>query len=208
MAKTTKNKTNKNVVNEVEIVMDAKVEFVPLSLDELKEIITIKNTIGVIAKQTMVHTIYNSCVRMDADNGIYYIDYIMQSVAYYFAMLEQYTNFYDVVENAQEYSYEYLKDIGMFDYVSITVSSDLSEVDEMVNEFVTRVADLNSMGSFIYRIIGEGIKNMPKLDVAKILKDIPNVINGIDKDIIKTVVGELKGGNGGKIINMANAKKK
>ena len=208
MAKTTKNKTNENVVNEVENVMDVKVEFTPLSLDELKEKIEIKNTVSVLAKQTIVNTIYNSCVKTDADNGIYYIDYIMRTVAYDFSVLEQYTNFYDVVENAQEYSYEYLKDIGVFEYVCEMVSSNLMDIDEMIYGFIQRVNDLNSVGSVIYRLIGEGVKNMPKLDVNKVLKEIPKVINSIDKDIIKTVVGEFKNGNGGKIINMANAKNK
>ena len=207
MAKTAKNKTNENVVNEVDNVMNEKIEFVPLSLDELKEKIEVKKTISVLAKQAIVNTIYASCVKLDTDNGVYYVDYIMKNVAYYFSILEQYTNFYDVVENAQEYSYEYLKNVGVFDYVVIEASSDLTEVDEAVSEFITRVADLNSVGSCIYRLIGEGIKNMPKLDIAKVLKDLPSVINGIDKDIIKTVVGEFKNGNGGKIINMANINK-
>ena len=217
MAKTTKKEVKENIVNEVENVMDVnkemnqdtvEVKFAPLSFDELKEKIEIRNTIGVLPKQTMVHTIYDSCVKLDDKNGIYYIDHIMQNVAYDFSMLEQYTNFYYVVENAQEYTYEYLKDVGLFDYVYQTVAKDLVEVDETIYDFGARVADLNSIGSVVYRMIGEGIKNMPQLDVHKVLKEIPSVINGIDKDIIKAVVGEFKGGNGGNIIKMANAKNK
>jgi hypothetical protein len=160
------------------------------------------------AKQTIVNTVYTSCVKEDTIGGVYYLDHIMKMVAYDFSILEQYTNFYNVVENAQEYSYEYLKDIGIFDYVCEIVSLDLIEINEMIIDFTTRVSDLNSTGSFVYRLIGEGVKNMPKLDVNKVLKEIPKVINGIDKDIIKTVVGEFKDGKGGNIIKMANAKNK
>lgn len=213
MAKTTKKEVKENMVNEVENVMNEtkdvpKVEFTPLSFEELKEKIEVRKFIGVLAKQTMIDVIYNSCVKLDDKNGVYYIDHIMKNVAYNFAMLEQYTNFYYVVENAQEYSYEYLTNIGMFDYVYTAVVADLVEVDEMIYDFGARVADLNSVGSCVYRLIGEGIKNMPKLDVSKVLKEIPQVINGIDKDIIKTVVGEFKDGKGGNIIKMANAKNK
>ena len=217
MAKTTKKEVKENIVNEVENVMDVnkevgqdtpKVEFTPLSLDELKNKITIAETIGILAKQAIVNIVYNSCVKLDDDNCVYYVDHIMKAVAYNFAILEQYTNFYDVVENASEYTYEYLNKIGLFDCVKDVVWKDVEEVDAMICDFTFRVADLNSVGSCIYRMIGEGIKNMPKLDVAKILKDIPTVINGIDKDIIKAVVGEFKNGNGGNIIKMQNANKK
>ena len=208
MAKTTKKETNKNVVNEVENTMDKKVEFVPLSFDDLKEKITIQDTIGVVAKQIIVDIVYDNCVKLDNYNGVYYIDHIMKSVAYNFAILEQYTDFYNVVENASEYTYEYLKQIGLFDYVKSIVYKDVEEIDEMIYDFASRVMDLNSVGSCVYRLIGEGVKNMPKLDVAKVLKDLPSVINSIDKDIIKTVVDEVKNGNAGNIIKMANAKKK
>ena len=217
MAKTTKKETKENIVNEVENVMDVntemnqempKVEFTPLSFDELKEKIIVAETIGIVAKQMIVDVVYNSCVKLDNDNGIYYIDHIMKNVAYDFATLEQYTDFYSVVENASEYTYEYMSKIGLFDYVKSVIHKDMEAVDEMIYDFASRVIDLNGVGSCVYRLIGEGIKNMPKLDVHKFLKDLPSVINGIDKDIIKSVVGELKNGNAGNIINMANAKKK
>lgn len=217
MAKTTKKEVKENIVNEVENVMDAntemnqempRVEFTPLSFDELKEKIIVTESVGIVAKQMIVDVVYNSCVKLDNYNGVYYIDHIMKNVAYNFATLEQYTDFYNVVENATEYTYEYLKQIGLFDYVKSVIYKDVEEVDDMIYDFPSRVMDLNSVGSCVYRLIGEGIKNMPKLDVAKVLKDLPSVINGIDKDIIKTVVGEFKNGNGGNIIKMANAQNK
>lgn len=204
-------KVVENIVNEVENVMEEnvemveQVEFVKLTLDEIKEKITVKNKIGVLAKQEMVQVIYNSCVTKDETNGIYYIDAIMREVAYNYAVLGNYTDFYSVVENAAAYEYDYLDEIGVFDYVSANLSNDIMSVRDAVCGFEARVIDLNSVGSCLYRIVGDGIKNMKNVDIGKFLKDIPKAINSIDKDVIKIVTSELKNGN---VINMPNVNKK
>lgn len=204
-------KVVENIVNEVENVMEEKVEvveqvdFVKLTLDEIKDKITIKNKIGVLAKQKIVKVVYDTCVKKDDGNGIYYIDTIMRDVAYNFAILDDYTDFYSVVENAADYSYDYLDEIGLFDYVRANLSDDVMCVRDAICGFESRVIDLNSVGSCLHRIVGDSTKNMKNLDLGKLLKDIPSVINGIDKDVLKIFANELKGGN---IINMSKVNKK
>lgn len=202
-------KVTENIVNEVENVMEEKVEtveFVALSLDEIKDKITIKKKIGVLAKQEIVKVVYDSCVKKDDANGVYYLDRIMGRVAYDFAVLSNYTDFYSVIENAPIYTYDYLDEIGLFDYVLENMTDDIDSVSAAIDDFESRVAALNSVGACLHRIVGEGFKNMPTMsDFRKLLKEIPKVLNSVDKDVIKTFAGEFKNGN---IINIANAKKK
>ena len=190
------------VVSEEVQTEDVLFELPELTLDELKEKITIKQRMGVIAKQEVINTVYNSCVKKDEQNGIYYIDSIMLQVAYDLAMLGNCTDFYTVVENAAAYNYDDLNEIGIFDYVDTVVNiEDISDIDNAIEGFSNRVADLNGIGSFMYRILGDFTKKTADIDFNKLLKDIPKAINGIDKDVIAIVAKELGNGQLGKILN-------
>lgn len=173
-----------------------------LTLDEFKEKLIIKEKASIAEQKMLVQTVYDSCVKKDEENGIYYIDYIMQLVAYSFSILSYYTNYYEIVENADGYTYEYLDEIGLFDYVVSNIDTDM--VWAMINNFDTRVADLNSVGCFVYRVVDKATKNMPDIkDLQKLIKSVPKVINGIDKDVLAVFAKDLKDG---KVINIDKAK--
>lgn len=190
-----------NVVNEV-VAEETTEPPTLLTLDEFKEKLIIKNKTSIAEQQMLVETVYDSCVEKDEENGIYYIDYIMLQVAYNFSILQYYTNYYEIVENTDVYTYEYLDEIGVFDYVA--ENTDTGAVWVMVNDFTTRVADLNSVGCFMYRIADRFTKNMPSAkDLSKLVKSLPRAINNIDKDVLAVVAKELKDG---KVINIDKAK--
>ena len=73
-----------------------------LTLDEFKEKLVIKEKTSIAEQQMLVQTVYDSCVKKDEKNGIYYIDYIMLKVAFNFSILQYYTNYYEIVEQIKE----------------------------------------------------------------------------------------------------------
>lgn len=173
-----------------------------LTLDEFKEKLTIKKKASISEQQMLVQTVYDSCVKKDEENGIYYIDYIMQLVAFNFSILQYYTNYYDVVEGADNYTYEYLDEIGVFDYIADNIDTDVVWV--MIDDFDTRVTNLNGVGCFVYRIADRFTKNLPDVkDFNKLIKSIPKVINSIDKDVLAVFAKDLKDG---KVVDINKAK--
>lgn len=193
----TMQETVENTVNKVvdEAVTEETVETPTLlTLDEFKEKLTIKKRASVVEQQMLVQTVYDSCVKKDEENGIYYIDYIMLQVAYNFSVLQYYTDYYEVVEGSDNYTYEYLDEIGVFNYVAENI--DVGVVRAMIEGFELRVANLNSVGSFVYRLLGDFTKKMPDIkDLNKIIKNIPKALNSIDKDTISIFAKELGNGN-------------
>ena len=138
----------------------------------------------------------------------------MAQVAFDFAMLGNCTNFYEVIENASVYTYDYLNELDVFNCVLMGVNTDdYKDIIAVIKGFADRVANLNSVGCFIYRILGDFTKKMPNIDVNKLIKDIPKALNGIDKDVLAVFAKELGNGqigkilNGKKVVNMADIKK-
>ena len=171
------------------------VEIPTLTLEDFKEKVTVKERIGFLEKQALIQSVYDGCVKKDEANGIYYIDYITLDVYSNLAMLGMYTDYYEVIEYANNYSYDYLDEIGIFNYVFDIVVKDFINVKYAIEEFETRVADLNSIGSCLYRIINEALVKLPDVkDINKLINNLPKAINKIDKDTLSIFAKEL--GNG------------
>lgn len=192
-------KKAENVVEmeQKEVKADKNVIEIPaLTLDDFKEKVTIKERIGFVDKQAIIQLVYDGCVVKDEENGIYYIDSIMQDVNYRLAILGMYTNYYDVIEYATNYSYDYLNEIGVFSYVLNIVNTDVLDIDYAIDDFKSRVESLNSVGAFMYRTVDKIVKDMPTMkDLNKLINNLPKLINGVDKDVLKIFAGELKNGN-------------
>jgi hypothetical protein len=181
-----------------------------MTLDEFKEKVEIKKFISIYAQKQIVEMVYSNCVVEDTANGIYYIDEIMQQVALDFAVLEHYTNFYDVIENAQAYTYDYLYEVGVFGYLndkSKNGEMDVHNVCRAISNFTMRIADLNNVGSCLHRTIKEVVSNLPKVDLDKAIKGLtkalPKAINSIDKEVLNIFVKDLKEG---KVLKMNDKK--
>ena len=188
------------VVAEKSVVLD-------MTLEDFKDKVEIKKNISIYAQKQIVDIVYANCVINDEENGVYYIDEIMQQVALDFAVLEHCTNFYDVIENAQLYTYDYLYEIGVFGYLS-----DMSKDGQMdihnacvaITNFNERVASLNSVGSCLHRLVKDFIKKMPDAkSLDKIIKGLPKAINSIDKDVLGALANKS---NNGKILKVDNDK--
>lgn len=188
-----------NVVEmeQTEVKADKNVIEIPaLTLDDFKEKVTIKERIGFVDKQAIIQLVYDGCVVKDEENGIYYIDSIMQDVNYRLAILGMYTNYYDVIEYATNYSYDYLNEIGVFSYVLNIVDADVLDIYYAIDNFKSRVKSLNSVGACLYRTVDKIVKDMPTMkDLNKLINNLPKLINGVDKDVLKIFAGELKNGN-------------
>lgn len=182
------------------------VEIPTLTLEDFKEKVTVKERIGFLEKQALIQSVYDVCVKKDEANGIYYIDYITLDVYSNLAMLGMYTDYYEVIEYANNYSYDYLDEIGIFNYVFDIVVKDFINVKYAIEEFETRVADLNSIGSCLYRIINETLVKLPDVkDINKLINNLPKAINKIDKGVLEVFAKEFKNGT---VVNQVIGQKK
>jgi hypothetical protein len=196
---------------------DTVVEFFPMTLDELKEKITVKPRVGFIEKQAIVRSVYDTAVVKDEINGIYFVDQIMLTVSFSLALLSAYTDFYEVVgKNASNYGYDYLDETGMFDYIRENINyTDFRELKTAVNDIRNRVDSLNSVGSCIYRTVGDFVNKIPDTkELGKLVKSLPKVLNNVDKDVLGVFAKELGNGtilskmaeNNNKVIDINNSK--
>ena len=101
--KTNVNITENGVVNEqdnaqvsADNAQETVKELPKINLEEFKQKVTIKKYIPFSSKKSIVDLIYTNCVIKDEENGIYFIDTLMKEMAYNFAILDYYTDFYDV----------------------------------------------------------------------------------------------------------------
>lgn len=185
-------------VQNVETVQEAVQEkpFMPLTFEEIKEKITVKSRCDVVAKKGLLQLVEDTCVVNDEINGIFYIDEIMQMVGVHLGQLTYYTDFYTVIENADKYTYDYLYECGLFNYIESNIDKkDYEVVQEAIYSLYDKVRNLNSTGACLYRIVDNAIKNLPDAkDINKLIKGLPKVVNSIDKDVIGIFAKEL--GNG------------
>lgn len=181
-------------VQNVEAVQEKP--FVPLTFEEIKEKITVKSKCDVVAKQGFLRLVEDNCVVKDEINGIFYIDEIMEMVSVHFGRLSYYTDFYTVIENAGQYTYDYLYECGLFEYIASNIDkSDYDVIQESIYNLYSKVKDLNGVGACLYRIVDKAMKNLPDVkDINKLIKGLPKAINGIDKDVLGMFAKEL--GNG------------
>ena len=203
-------------VENVETVQEEKV-FSPLTFEEIKEKITVKSRCDVVAKQGFLKLVEDTCVVKDEINGIFYIDEIMEMVSIHLGKLSYYTDFYEVIENAGQYTYDYLYECGLFDYIESNIDKkDYEVVQDAIYNLYDKVRNLNSVGSCLYRIVDNVMKNLPDIkDVNKLIKGLPKVINGVDKDVLGIFAQELGNGaisnrinNQDNVVDIATGKKK
>lgn len=203
--KTNVNITENGVVNEqdnAQISADNAQETVKelpkINLEEFKEKVTIKKYIPFSSKKSIVDLIYTNCVVKDEESGIYFIDTLMQEMAYNFAILDYYTDFYDVYENAREYSYDEIAEAGIFDYITDPYCDrydDICSLDDAIYKFDDRVKALNSTGASLHRILNGLLDKMPDVnELDKLMQDLPEVLNKVDPKVIEMFSKDLKNG--------------
>ena len=213
-----KKKVEKVEVNtEVENVETVQEKiFEPLTLEEIKEKITVKSKCTIFDKKTIVQLVENGCVEKDEINGVFYIDELMETVSKSFGILAYYTDFNMVVEDSGSYTYDYLYDCGLFDYIESQVDKkDMDILDSAIYGIYEKVRNLNSLGSCLYRIVDKTVKELPNMkDINKMIKGLPKVLNNIDKDTLAIFAKELGNGtianqviNKDNIVDITKAKK-
>jgi hypothetical protein len=180
------------IVNEtVETVQELTLE----SLEDFKNNVTIYPRVGFVKKQAMVQSVYDNSVVKDEENGVFYVDTIMSKMTFDVNMLSSYTNFYEVYKN--QYPYDFLNDIGVFNYVYSQIDiADMALVEEAVEERLMRVETLNSVGACLHRTIKEVVGKIPNAqDVGKLLNKLPKLLDKMDKEKLEIFTRELKNGN-------------
>lgn len=196
--------------NTVEVVKEEIVNEVvkELTLEDFKNNVIISPRIGFLNKQAMAQSVYDNSIVKDVENDVYYVDAIMQSVTFNINMLSSYTNFYEVYGDVSVYGYDYLNNIGIFDYVYTTIDEDdIAIVEYAINKNMKRVDMLNSTGACLRRTIKEVIGTLPEMkDFNKLLNNIPKMLNKVDKETLEVLVKEFKNGNVAEYA--ANKKKK
>lgn len=203
--KTNVNITENGVVNEqdnaqvsADNAQETVKELPKINLEEFKEKVTIKKYIPFSSKKSIVDLIYTNCVVKDEESGIYFIDTLMQEMAYNFAILNYYTDFYDVYENAREYSYDEIAEAGVFRYITDPYCDryeDICSLDDAIYRFNDRVNALNSTGTSIYRILNSLSDKMPDInELGKLMQDLPEVLNKVDPKVIEMFSKDLKNG--------------
>ena len=184
-----------NVETVQETVQEEKV-FSPLTFEEIKEKITVKSKCTIFDKKAIVQLVETGCIEKDEINGVFYIDDLMETVSKSFGILGYYTDFNTVVEDSGSYTYDYLYDCGLFDYIESQVDKkDMDILNSAIYGIYEKVRNLNSLGSCLYRIVDKTVKELPNMkDINKLIKGLPKVLNNIDKDTLAIFAKEL--GNG------------
>lgn len=196
--------------NTVEVVKEEIVNEVvkELTLEDFKNNVIISPRIGFLNKQAMAQSVYDNSIVKDVENDVYYVDAIMQSVTFNINMLSSYTNFYEVYGDVSVYGYDYLNNIGIFNYVYTTIDEDdIAIVEYAIDKNMERVDMLNSTGACLRRTIKEVVGTLPEMkDFNKLLNNIPKMLNKVDKETLEVLVKEFKNGNVAEYA--ANKKKK
>lgn len=185
-------------VTETNVQAEEVVKELPeITFEDFKEKVTVKEHLSYTDKQAIVQIVYNNTVIYDSDNGIYFIDNIMSKMSYNLTILDMCTDFYDVIENADLYDYDYLNQLGVFEYISLKIDdNDYQEIHTAIRNFKDRVEGLNSVGSCLHRIVNESFAKLPDMkDMNKLINNLPKAINKIDKDVIGIFAKELGNGN-------------
>ena len=169
-------------------------ELPKIILEEFEEKVTFKNYIPVTDKNTIIDFVWNNCVVKDEENGIYYIDSVMRDVAFHLAILKYYTDFYEVFEYAEDYSYDELAETGMFD--KITYVNDIEVITSVICfDFSDRVKAMNSTGSSLHRLLNGLLDKMPDVNkLSDMMQELPKVLNNVDPKVIEMFTKDLKNG--------------
>ena len=200
MAKATQKTETQAEETEVQETVEVK-DFEKVTLDEFKERVTFRPTISLSIKRDIIKLVSDNCIVEDKENGVFYIDYLMRDVVYDIAILNFYTNFDEVIDNAQLYTYDYLNSIGVYEYVRTnTLNSDLTEY--VIRTIENKVETLNSVGSCLNRVLNNVVAKIPDIkDINKTLNSLPKLLNKIDPKIVEAFTKDLKSGNIGESAN-------
>lgn len=168
-----------------------EVETQYITLDEFVENVKVKDYVSVKDKRDIINLVLENCIY--DDNGIYYVDFLTKHIATDYVLLDFYTDYKGTEP------YDYLKEIGVFEYIEEKVDvygDDFSNLYNIITEELTqRVNTLNSVGSVVTRKINEFVSKIPDIsEVSNLLGDIPNLLKNIDPNIINIFAKEL--GNG------------
>lgn len=170
-------------------------ELPKIILEEFKEKVKFKNYISLSDKTTIVDFVWNNCIVKDEINGIYYIDNLMKDVAFHLAILRYYTNFYEVYEYAEDYSYDELAEAGIFDCGEYHNSyNDISIVSDIVDySFGDRVKAMNSTGASLHRLFNGLLEKLPDInEINNVVKELPEILNKVDPKVIEMFTKDLK----------------
>lgn len=182
--------------NTENVVANETIKELPkITLEEFKEKVQFKNYIPLSDKKTIIELVWNNCVVKDEENGIYFIDSIMRDVAFHLAVLRYYTDFYDVYEYAEEYSYDELAETGIFDSIEYA-NNDIDSINDIVRfDFSGRVRAMNSTGSSLHRLLNGLLDKMPDMDkLGELIQELPKVLDGVDPKVIEVFTKDLKNG--------------
>lgn len=195
-----------NIVNEVEVSVNEQdnvsvdtqeviKELPKIILEEFEEKVKFKNYISISDKNEIINLVWNNCIVKDEENNIYYIDSVMQDVAFHLAVLRYYTDFYSIYEYAEEYSYDELAEAGIFKEIEHTNYDIYSISDIIYFDFARRVNAMNSTGASLYRLLGGLLDKMPDAnEISKTIKELPEVLNKVDPKVIEMFGKDLKNG--------------
>lgn len=182
--------------NTVNVVADEIVKPLPkIDLEEFKAKVKFKNYIPTSDKNVILDLVWNNCIVKDEANGIYYIDSIMRDVAFHLAVLRYYTDFYEVYEYAEEYSYDELAEAGIFVRIEY-LNDDIDSVNDIIQfNFEERVRAMNSTGSSLHRLLGSLLDKMPDVNkLGELMQELPKVLNNVDPKVVEMFAKDLKNG--------------
>lgn len=201
--------SNKKVIENVEVMENTEAlentenvvaeetvkELPKITLEEFKEKVTFKKYIPFSEKNSIIELVWNNCVVKDEENGIYFIDSIMRDVAFHLAVLRYYTDFYDVYEYAEEYSYDELAEVGIFNRVQYE-NYDIESINDIIQfDFEERVRAMNGTGSSLHRLLNGLLDKMPDANkLGEMMQELPKVLNNVDPKVIEMLGKDLKNG--------------
>ena len=179
---------NENIANEEVNEVKAKNKQ-PITLDEFKETVCILKHIGQYGQRAVINTLKKECIY--EENGMYYIDYLNFDIAFNLAIVNFYTDFVlDDVNN-----YDHLDSIGVFDYIMDKSKETYHLYNIIDKELKQKVNVLNSVGSVITRALNGFVNSMPDIaELKSVLNDLPNVLNGVDPNVLQIFSKELANG--------------
>lgn len=188
---------NTEVVENTEnVVAEETVKELPkITLDDFKAKVKFKDYIPFSDKKSILDLVWKNCVVKDEEHGIYYIDSIMRDIAFHLAILRYYTDFYDVYEYAEEYSYDELAKSGIFERLEY-LNDDIELINNVVQfDFDNRVNAMNSTGSVLHRLLNGLLDKMPDVNkLSEMMQELPKVLNNVDPKVIEMFGKDFKNG--------------
>lgn len=187
---------NVEVMENVSVDTQETVKELPkITLEDFKAKVKIKNYIPHASKNSIIELVWTNCVEKDEENGVYFIDSIMRNVCFHLTVLRYYTDFYEVFEYAEEYSYDELAEAGIFNGIEY-YNNDIEIIYDIIQfDFAKRVKAMNSTGSSLHRLLNGLLDKMPDVNkLGEVIQELPKVLNEVDPKVIEIFAKDLKNG--------------